>query len=115
MSETSETLEREIENRHKRTTYLSFGSARFTMTFVFAPIDLFLLFFYVQVLGLNIAFFLAAQAIFAVWDAINNPIFAWLLDRNFKWTKRFGRRFPYIPTVISVKGFIASSIRKPSL
>ncbi|MHA1855178.1 MAG: MFS transporter [Promethearchaeota archaeon] len=83
-------------NRHSKKTYLSFGMTRFTMTFVFAPIDLFLLFYYVQVIGLNVGFYAIALLIFSVWDAVDDPIIAWLIDRNFKWTAKWGRRFPWI-------------------
>jgi GPH family glycoside/pentoside/hexuronide:cation symporter len=96
MSISSEGLNRELSCRHKRTTFLSFGTSRFTLTFVFAPIDLFLLFYYTQVIGLPITYFAFAMFLFTIWDAINDPILAWLVDRNFFWTKKFGRRFLWI-------------------
>ena len=88
--------DRELSVRHKRRTFLSFGTSRFTLTFVFAPIDLFLLFYYTQVIGLSVAAFSLAMFIFTIWDAVNDPILAWLLDRTFFWTKKFGRRFLWI-------------------
>ncbi len=84
------------ENRHSVLTYLSFGTTRFTMSFVFAPIDLFLLFYYVQIIGLNVGYYAIALLLFSIWDAIDDPIVAWLLDRNFRWTAKWGRRFPWI-------------------
>ena len=40
------------------------------------------------------------MAIFSVYNAINDPIFAFLVDRNMKFTRKYGRRFPWI--VISI-------------
>jgi GPH family glycoside/pentoside/hexuronide:cation symporter len=35
-------------------------------------------------------------AIYAIWDAFNDPLVGFLTDRPFKFTKKWGRRFPFI-------------------
>ena len=42
-------------------------------------------------------------AIYAVWDAVNDPLTGYLLDRSKKFTSKYGKRFPFI-----VIGFIGS-------
>ncbi len=91
-----EALDTELGVRHSKKTFASFGMARFTMTFVFAPIDMFLMFFYTQIIGLHAIYFALAMLVFSIWDAFNNPLIAWMVDRNFKWTAKWGRRFPWI-------------------
>ena len=39
---------------------------------------------------------LVAMSIFTVYNAINDPIFAFLMDRNMRFTRKWGRRFPWI-------------------
>jgi GPH family glycoside/pentoside/hexuronide:cation symporter len=40
-----------------------------------------------------------------VWAGLNDPLIGWITDRNFKWTRKWGRRFPWIAI-----GFIPLSL-----
>ncbi len=63
-------------------------------------------FYYYEVeLGMNVALLGLAILIYGVYNMLNNPLFGYLCDRPFRWTKRFGMRFPWImigifPTII---------------
>jgi GPH family glycoside/pentoside/hexuronide:cation symporter len=55
-----------------------------------------LFFFYEAEIGLNSLLVGLGLAIYAVWDAINDPLVGFLTDRPFKFTRKWGRRFPWI-------------------
>ena len=76
------------------------GLAQLPSSMMGAVMSGFLMVFYETVLGLNASYVFLAMAIFSVYNAINDPLFAFLIDRNMKFTRKYGRRFPWI--VISV-------------
>ena len=53
-------------------------------------------FFYEYEVGLNVWLVALGYIIFAVWNAINDPLVGYLTNRPFKFTKKWGRRFPLI-------------------
>ena len=56
-----------------------------------------ILFYYFEVeIGLPVALLGIAFIIFAIWNMINDPLAGYLTDRPFKWTKKWGWRFPWI-------------------
>lgn len=66
---------------------------------------IFIFFFYEVEVGLPIILVGLAFVIFAVWNMINDPLVGYLTDKPFKWTKKWGLRFPWImlgifPTLI---------------
>jgi GPH family glycoside/pentoside/hexuronide:cation symporter len=52
--------------------------------------------YYETVLGLNAMYVFLAMSIFMVYNGVNDPIFGFLIDRNFRFTRKWGRRFPWI-------------------
>ena len=52
--------------------------------------------FYIQEVGLAIEWILIAIVFYTVWDMINDPLVGLLTDRNYTFTRRWGRRFPWI-------------------
>jgi GPH family glycoside/pentoside/hexuronide:cation symporter len=50
-------------------------------------------FYYVEKLGLSLGLIAAARLIYAIWDAVNNPMMGYFSDRT---RSRFGRRKPWI-------------------
>ena len=92
-------------SRHSFTTYLSFGTYNILWTIPTATMSLFLFFYYHTVVGLEPILILTVVAINTVWAALNDPLVGWLTDRNFKWTRKWGRRFPWIAI-----GFIPQSL-----
>jgi len=85
---------RESQSRHPKWVYATFGTSRFLQTFIWAVMDFYLLWFYNAVLGLSAWHFAATQTAFAIWDAFNDPLLAWFIDKNYKFTRKYGRRFP---------------------
>ena len=60
-----------------------------------------LVFYFFEVeIGLPVALLGIAFIIFAIWNMINDPLVAWLTDRPFKWTRKWGMRFPWIVTSV---------------
>jgi GPH family glycoside/pentoside/hexuronide:cation symporter len=105
MNETSNYLESN-ETRHSRWTFLSNAFGLLCSTLIGA-IQGFTLFYYEAVVGLNAIWIAIAMTIFLVYNAVNDPIFGFLIDRNLRFTKKWGRRFPWIvigiiPWVFSV-------------
>jgi len=49
--------------------------------------------FYTDEVGINIIYIPIVMTIYAIWNAVNDPLFGWLSDKT---RTRFGRRFPYI-------------------
>lgn len=66
---------------------------------------IFVFYYYEVEVGLPVVYLGIAFMIFAVWNMINDPLLGFLTDRPFKWTKKYGMRFPWIvvgvvPTII---------------
>jgi len=49
-------------------------------------------------LKLSIAIVALVFAIYAIWDAVNDPLTGYLLDKSKKFTSKYGKRFPFIVT-----------------
>ena len=49
-----------------------------------------------KALGIPIYLILIMFGIYALWDAINDPLTGNLLDRSSKFTSKYGKRFPFI-------------------
>ncbi|MHA1674492.1 MAG: MFS transporter [Promethearchaeota archaeon] len=54
------------------------------------------LFYYETELLLAGGFIIAAQVIFSIWNAVNDPIAGYVCARPTKWAKRWGRYYPWI-------------------
>ena len=94
-----ENLKDDIEpgkSRHPEWKYASNATFQFSVSILFTTIGVFLFFYYEVVLGLSAWYVFLALTIWTIYDAVNDPIMAFLLDRNTRLTKRWGRRFPWI-------------------
>ena len=75
---------------------ISFGMADLNLeTFGFV-VGQFLLLFYETEIGLNIWYLTFGYVIYAIWNAINDPLVGFLTDRPRKYWKKWGKRFPLI-------------------
>ena len=95
----------ETTSRHRFWTFVSFGSYNITWTIPTATMSLFMIIFYHTVVGLNPVLIFVVVLINTLWAGLNDPLIGWLTDRNFKWTRKWGRRFPWIAL-----GFIPQSL-----
>lgn len=85
-----------FESRHSGWKYASNALNQFPASLLPATLSVFLFFYYEAVLGLNAWYVFLALSIWTVYDAVNDPLIGFLVDRNTKLTRRFGRRFPWI-------------------
>jgi len=92
----NETFVESTESRHPEWKYASNASFQLPATLLPATLSVFLFFYYEAVLGLNAWYVFLALTIWTVYDAVNDPFIGFLVDRNTKLTRRFGRRFPWI-------------------
>ncbi|MHA2392656.1 MAG: MFS transporter [Promethearchaeota archaeon] len=105
MNETIEYTE-PLGTRHSRWTFLSNAFGLLCSTLIGA-VQGFTIFYYEAVVGLDATLIAIAMFIFLIYNGVNDPIFGFLIDRNLRFTRRWGRRFPWIvvgiiPWVFSV-------------
>lgn len=81
---------------HSKKNMASFNTASIAIELIQGVLSILIFFFYEAELGLNSLLAGLGVAIYAVYDAFNDPIVGFLTDRPFKWTKKWGRRFPFI-------------------
>jgi GPH family glycoside/pentoside/hexuronide:cation symporter len=84
-----------VKSRHSTWKFFSNASSQLCRTLITSS-QASLLFFYQVIIGLEIGYVILATGIFAVYNAVNDPIIGFLVDRNFKFTRKWGRRFPWI-------------------
>lgn len=84
-----------VGTRHSKWTFLSNAFGLLCSTLIGA-IQGFTLFYYETVIGLNAWLVFVAMSIFMVYNGVNDPIFGFLVDRNMRFTRKWGRRFPWI-------------------
>ena len=86
----------EIEVTHSKLNMVSYGFGTFLNEFIMMAFFAFSFFYYESEIGLNVWLVGFGYIIFAIWNAINDPLIGYLTDRPFKFTKKWGRRFPWI-------------------
>ena len=98
--------EMEKESREHASTkkMLSYSIGRYISTDI-NNLVMFLFVFYETEIMLDVIWVGIAFVIFAIWNAINDSLLGYLTDRPFKFTKKWGMRFPWIvlgiiPTLI---------------
>jgi len=86
---------------------ISYGTSGFWGMFTWTVFGSYVFFFYERTVGLPVEYIFYAMLIFTLWDAINDPLIGFLTDRilgNF--TRKFGKRFPWIIIGIIPANFI---------
>ncbi|MBD3256133.1 MAG: MFS transporter [Candidatus Lokiarchaeota archaeon] len=82
--------------KHSKKEMASMNVASIAIELIQGVLSILIFFFYEAELGLNSLLAGLGIAIYAVYDAFNDPLVGYLTDRPFKWTKKWGRRFPFI-------------------
>jgi GPH family glycoside/pentoside/hexuronide:cation symporter len=86
-----------MENiKHSKKSMASYGSAKALSMFIDMAFTAFGFYYYESEIGLNVLLVGLGYIIFAIYNAVNDPLVGYLTDRPFKFTKRWGRRFPWI-------------------
>jgi GPH family glycoside/pentoside/hexuronide:cation symporter len=86
----------EIKVFHSKKNMASYGLGIMGREFVQMAFNVFVFFYYEVEIGLNVWLIGFGLVIFAVYNAINDPLIGYLTNRPFKFTKRWGRRLPWI-------------------
>jgi len=90
-------MENEVEEiTHSKLSMVSFGFGKFINEFFVMVFGALVFFFYERELGLDPVLGIIGYTIFALWNAINDPLIGYLTDRPFKFTRKWGRRFPWV-------------------
>jgi len=85
-----------IEGIHSKKIMVSYGFADFIGQFMAMAFGVYSYFYYETEIGLDSLLCGVAFVIYAIWNAVNDPLIGYLTDRPFKFTKKWGRRFPWI-------------------
>ena len=81
---------------HSKKNMASYGFGSMSREFVQMAFNVLVFFYYEVEIGLNVWLIGLALIIFAVYNAINDPLIGYLTNRPFKFTKKWGRRFPWL-------------------
>jgi GPH family glycoside/pentoside/hexuronide:cation symporter len=85
-----------IEIKHSKKSMISYGFGKYISEFFNMCFGAYVFFFYEREVGLNVWYTSIGYIIFAIWNAFNDPLVGYLTDRPFKFTKKWGRRVPWV-------------------
>ncbi|MFX1566843.1 MAG: MFS transporter [Promethearchaeota archaeon] len=90
-------MENQVEEiTHSKLSMVSYGFGKFINEFFVMAFGALVFFFYERELHLDPILAIIGYTIFAIWNAVNDPLIGYLTDRPFKFTKKWGRRFPWV-------------------
>ncbi|MFX1572097.1 MAG: MFS transporter, partial [Promethearchaeota archaeon] len=89
-------MEEEIELTHSNLNMVSYGFGKFLTEFLEMAFTAWLYYFYVRTIGVQSLIIGLAVIIYAIWNAVNDPLVGYLTNRPFKFTRKWGRRFPWV-------------------
>jgi GPH family glycoside/pentoside/hexuronide:cation symporter len=72
---------------------LTYGFGTLGLVILGGAFDAYVYFYYVDTLGLVLTLAATVRLVYALWDALDNPLFAYLSDNT---RTRFGRRYPWL-------------------
>jgi GPH family glycoside/pentoside/hexuronide:cation symporter len=85
-----------LKIKHSKGNMASYGFAKALNEFIDMAFTAFGFYFYESEIGLNVWLVGTGYIIFAIYNAINDPLVGYLTDRPFNFTKKWGRRFPWV-------------------
>ncbi|MHA1668997.1 MAG: MFS transporter [Promethearchaeota archaeon] len=85
-----------LDIKHGKMDMISYGFNSFSRELLRIAFSTFGFFFYESELGLNVWLIFLAYTLFAIYNMVNDPLVGYLTNRVFKFTKKWGRRFPWI-------------------
>ena len=88
--------ENSVFGTHSLWILISYNFFEFVSQIIGKSFSSLYLFYYETELVLAGGFIIAAQVIFSIWNAINDPIAGYICARPTKWSKRWGRYYPWI-------------------
>lgn len=82
--------------RHSIWILISFTLYEFIAQLVANAYTQLYLFYYETELQLIAIYIIVAQVIFTIWNAVNDPIAGYFCNRRTRWTKKWGKQFPWV-------------------
>lgn len=96
-----------------RREQFSYGCADFGQTSIIQLASIYALYFYTDIIGLGATFVGSLFLISRLWDAVNDPIMGYIVDRT---NSRWGRCRPYlIPGSVALAGTLCLIFYQPAL
>jgi len=86
----------EIVVTHSKKIMISYNFGSLSREFIAMAFNILVFFYYEAEIGLNVWLIGLGLVIFAVYNAINDPLIGYLTNRPFKFTKKWGRRMPWL-------------------
>jgi GPH family glycoside/pentoside/hexuronide:cation symporter len=86
----------EIEIKYSKFNMLSYGSGSLAREFLSMAFTTMVYFYYEDQIGLSGWFVVFGIILFALYNMFNDPIIGYLTNRPFKFTRKWGRRFPWL-------------------
>jgi len=96
LSEIKSSIGKRSEIKYSGKNMASYGFGKFLFEFLNMAFGSYVYFYYVGEIGLNIWLTSIGFVLYAIWNAFNDPLVGYLTNRPFKFTKKWGRRFPWI-------------------
>ncbi|MFW9949612.1 MAG: MFS transporter [Candidatus Thorarchaeota archaeon] len=82
--------------KHSKLNMASYGMGSLAREFINMAFTATVFFYYEAVVGLETWTIFLAIFLFAIYNMFNDPIIGYLTNRPFKFTKKWGRRFPWL-------------------
>lgn len=95
----NEKMTEKVEIKGKTSKWImgSYQSNQLFAQFITGPFGLYTFFFYETEIGLNVGLVALAFILYSVWNAANDPLTGYILERiTMPWENKLGRRFPWI-------------------
>ncbi len=81
---------------HSKLSMASYGLGDFIMQTFAITFGAYVFYFYEAEIGLESWLAALGFIIYAIWNAVNDPLVGYICDRPFFFTKKYGRRLPWI-------------------
>ena len=87
----------EILVRHSKLNMASYGCSKFLTEFMEMAFTAWLYYFYVRTIGVDSLIIGIAFVIYAIWNAVNDPLVGYLMDKfKMPWEDKWGMRYPWV-------------------
>ncbi len=96
MTESKISMEEKKEFKMSTSKMISFVSLLFGVTILVNMMQARYTAFYETEVLLPISYMTLAIVFYTIWDMINDPLAGFLTDRKYRFTKRFGKRYPWL-------------------
>ncbi|MHA1803081.1 MAG: MFS transporter, partial [Promethearchaeota archaeon] len=102
-------MSKDEELKHETHGFLeinSYSLSQGLINFNTGAFGAYVFFFYETEVLLNVVLLAIVFSIYSVWDAINDPLLGSLMDRPYRFTRKWGRRFPFVAMAIFPWGIL---------